>query len=268
MGKALVTTWLALAALPAVTGLPMTGDRAAASPVSTQPLAADEVLVELSASGEAVSPADLAIVTIPFTARAATDEAARRGYEAQAARMRAEARAAGAAGDDVEIQPPVSMGLMADYADAEMDTVLEPESADVPEAEVPEPERSYVVSGGMTIRLRDPARVPDLDRALRAIDDTLTPEILYESSDDGPARRAARAHAITIARADAEAYAAALGLRVVRIVRVSERMGMDLMSLMFSNPVLASLMAQGSHEQGPDIVVRVFVGIDFALAPR
>ena len=265
---ALMMRWLALVALPAVAGLPMTSDRAAASPVSTQPLAADEVLVELSASGEVVSPADLAIVTIPFTARAATDEAARRGSDAQAARLEAAARAAGAAGDNVEIQPPVSMGLMAEFADAEMDMGFDPESVEVPEVETSEPGRSYVVSGGMTIRLRDPARVPELDRALRAIDDTFTPEVLYATSDDRPARRTARAQAIAAARADAEAYAAALGLRVVRVVRVTERLGMDLMSMMFSNPMLATLMEQGSRAQGPDITVRVFVGIDFALAPR
>jgi hypothetical protein len=32
--------------------------------------------------------------------------------------------------------------------------------------------------------------------------------------------------------------------------------------------MLATLMEQGSRAQGPDITVRVFVGIDFALAPR
>jgi uncharacterized protein YggE len=134
------------------------------------------------------------------------------------------------------------------------------------EAAAPEP--SYVVSGEIAIRLSDSSQAEAVDAALRAVDSSLAPNVAYTVSDDGPARRGARADAIAAARADADAYAAAMNMRVVRIVRVTERIGMDIMSMLIGNPALAQLMEQVAQPDGPDQVVRAFVGIDFALAPR
>jgi uncharacterized protein YggE len=263
-----------LAALPAMAGVPMP-QGAAASPVSTQPLAANEVLVELSATGEATSRADLATLTYSFMSRGATEADARRAHDARVARLREAGRAAGA---EIEVADPVSLGptpddamtmdtidMAADAVEAAADAV-ETAADEAPE-EPPIPE---AVQGTVTFRIRDIDRVDPLNQALIAdgAQDGFVPEVAYSVGDDSGARRRARADAITIARADAEAYAAAMGMRVARIVRVSERSGMDLMSLMFSNPVWAQQIEQLGQPQGPDISVRVIVGVDFALAPR
>jgi uncharacterized protein YggE len=70
------------------------------------------------------------------------------------------------------------------------------------------------------------------------------------------------------ARADAEAYAASLGLRVVRVVRVTERMGLDLISLLVSNSSLLTSMFQPTRALGPEIPTFVTVGVDFALGAQ
>lgn len=251
----------------AAAGVPAMGGEAAANPVSTQPLAANEVLVELTATGEAVTRADLATVTVQFVCRGATDGEARRAHDARVEQIRAAARSAGAAATDIEAAPGTSMGMMADFVDVDM-RMPEDVGVEEPAETAAPPPASYVVSGEVTVRLRDPARVPALERALREVDETMTPNVAYSATDDTTARRQARAQAIAAARADAEAYAAALGLRVVRVVRVTERVGMDLMSMLISNPQLAAEMERGMRSEGPDIPVQVVVGVDFALAPR
>lgn len=274
MRKRIIAAAAGLAALPAVAGVPMP-QGAAASPVSTQPLAANEVLLELSATGEAVSRADLATLTFSFMSRGATEEEARRAHDERIARLRSAGQAAGAV---VEVDEPVSLGPTPDFSmmmttvDESTDMGPDPgEPAEqAAEAAVDEPATTEAVQGRVTYRVRDLARVEALNQALlnEGSEDGIVPEIAYTVGDDAPARRAARADAIAAARADAEAYAAAMGMSVARIVRVSERSGMDLMSMMFSNPALAQQFEQMGQMPGPDIPVRVVVGVDFALAPR
>ena len=257
-----------LAALPAVAGVPMP-QGAAASPVTTQPLAANEVLVELSATGEAISRADLATLTYSFMSRGATEGDARRSHDERVARLREAGRVASA---EIEVADPVSLGPTPDYSAMTMDTLdMSADMGPDPAETVPEePATTEAVQGTVTFRVRDIARVDALNQALvnDGAEQGIVPEIAYSVSDDSAARRQARAAAIAAARADAEAYAAAMGMRVARIVRVSERSGMDLMSLMFSNPTWAQQIEQMGQPQGPDIQVRVIVGVDFALAPR
>src|SRR5688572_23411343 len=83
-------------------GIPL-GSAARASPVSTQPLAAHEVLLEVSASGTATSPAELATLTGMLSTRGATEAEARRAREADVRRIIAAARRAGVAASDVTI---------------------------------------------------------------------------------------------------------------------------------------------------------------------
>jgi uncharacterized protein YggE len=96
----------------------------------------------------------------------------------------------------------------------------------------------------------------------------------YSLSDDRPARRAARAEALEQANADAEAYAAGLGLRVARVVRVTERIGLESLSLLSDAServrlAMRSPVAAGASEgREPEIRTSVVVGVDFALAPQ
>jgi uncharacterized protein YggE len=274
-----------MAALPALAGVPM--DSAAdASPVTTQPLAANEVLLEISALGTATSRAELATVTGSLASHGATEAAARRERDAQIRRVTAAARRVGVAAADLMIGEAETISDMAmtdmgmdmqpeDTAEAAMDAAANAaaDAADVestscntcPASTDPE----FMLSSGVEVRLRNPDKVGELTQALQEAGVEVLAEPVYAAGDQSEARRTARAQALASARADAEAYAATLDLRVVRVVRVTERMGMDLMSLMLSeSSPLRRLFQNQEQSQGPDIPTYVAVGVDFALGPQ
>ena len=89
----------------------------------------------------------------------------------------------------------------------------------------------------------------------------------YALSDETGARRAARADGLAHARADAEAYAASLRMRVSRMVRVSERVAADWSSFQAMQDWIQRVAGlRGSAN--PDIETQVRVSVDFALAPQ
>jgi uncharacterized protein YggE len=78
--------------------------------------------------------------------------------------------------------------------------------------------------------------------------------------------------AIRRARADADAYAATMNMRVARVLRVTERGGFDMMSAMVGiDSVLTRQMEArmgGRGRSSGQIETVALVGVDFALAPR
>ena len=128
-----------------------------------------------------------------------------------------------------------------------------------------------MLSSQVELRLRDPRQGRRVDPGCcdAGVDISFAAPA-YAAGDQNAARRAARAEAIAAAREPMpKPMRPSLGMRVVRVVRVTERMGMDLMSLAMgaSSPLLA-MMQQHERAQGPDIPTYVAVGVDFALAPQ
>jgi uncharacterized protein YggE len=153
---------------------------------------------------------------------------------------------------------------VAEAADAE-DAAVEEASCNA--CSVPaEPE--FILSSAVEVRLRNLDKVAELTQALQEAGVEIYADPVYAPGDQSAARRTARAEAMATARADAEAYAASLGLRVVRVVRVTERMGLDLVSLLVNNASLLTSMFQPARAQGPEIPTFVTVGVDFALGPQ
>jgi uncharacterized protein len=240
----LVTVLAAAAALPSA---------AFPQPVVTQPLARGEVLLEVNAVGSARTSAVLATVSAHVISSGNTEAEAQSASEAALRRVAAAARSIGVAEDDIEITsmavPVVRTSMVA------------------PPGTAPPPQPPPVAVGGrIEIRLRAPDRTAALQRALEQAGAEVSPPA-FMPADDAAARRAARAEALATARADAEAYAAELGMRVLRIVRVTERTGMDWLSLMMGNepPWMGRRNRTGAVAEAE---TRVIVGVDFALAPR
>ncbi|HEY0114094.1 MAG TPA: SIMPL domain-containing protein [Allosphingosinicella sp.] len=238
------------------------GGSTAASPVQTQPLAANEVLLEVNASGIETSRADLATITFRLSGHGSTEAAARADHDAAVRRVREAAGAAGVATADIEVNP--ASGASAAYAT--LRDALNVETRPAGDGTAPQEE----MSSSVEIRLRDMARLDELTRALEAAGAQAIGRPSFTVRDDSAARRAARTSALARARADAEAYAASLNMRVARIVRVTERGGMDFMGLVMG------AMSGGSQLQifermerpGPEVPSLVMIGVDFALAPR
>jgi uncharacterized protein YggE len=223
------------------------------TPVRTAPLAPGETLLELGAVGVASARADLATISISVGAEAPVFEDAQRLSRSRLARIREGMRGAGLPADAVQAgqdQPPGS----------------HPQSFDIAS------NFNNSWSGDtVVIRIADIDRVAAARAALEAegvSHEESAP--VYTVSDDSAALRQARVRAIARIRADADAYAAARGMRVARIVRVSERNGTDLYRLAYRHvrPFRRGERDMFSGREGsPDIDTGVAVSVEFALAP-
>lgn len=229
---------------------------AVAQPVSTQPLAPGEVLLELSAIGTVTTPADTATVNVMLYATGTTPTEALAAAEALMRRVTDLARANGVAAPDMNVRP-----VRDNMSDETMTSNTMMLAEDV----------SPSAAGSIQIRVRNIARLDALVAALSSIERVTVSNPVYALSDAGPSRREARARALATLRADAEAYALAANMRVVRIVRITERTGMDFMGLALGNSDLMRRtmgVGSGNDNNDPDVATFVIVGADFALAPR
>jgi uncharacterized protein YggE len=259
-------------ALPAAAGAQGIGMVVSQSPVSTQPLAPGEVLLEINAMGTVTTHADTATLTIPFDASGVTAADARRAAEGAADRIAAAAASSGVAASDIS-RRPITTGEAAAMAAAMADMARVARSGNarrgamavMPDASAPPQANAH---GEIEITLRDLSRLPGLRRALEAAGAGAAADPTYALSDDRAARAEARAQALAQARASADAYAAALAMRIVRLVRVTERVGVDLVGAMFNDGGRMRQMMRGMEGRSQEIGITVALGMDFALAPR
>lgn len=232
----------------------------AQGPVATVLLAVGEVLLELNSMGSATARADSAEIAV-FIPVEGDDEATRtRLYRRAVDRISAAARSAGA---EITADELVSYDAMANAIDVDMNSTVD---MNIPTEAV------YPSSGGgfAIIRLRNVARVDQLTQSIQQAGGEIT-GTTYRVSDDRAARRQARDNAIAAARAEAEAYAASLGMRVGRIARVTERTQLDFFEMMMTggSETMNAAMAQAvGVSDGRDVQSLARVGVDFILVPR
>ncbi|SFR96278.1 SIMPL domain-containing protein [Sphingomonas jatrophae] len=176
-------------------------------PVAPQPAAVTGTLLAITADGEVVRTPDLAVIGAGVVTQAATAEAAMRDNATRMAATFAALRRAGIAERDVQT---AGIGLQPQYRYAENQ---------------PPAITGYQATNRVTVRFRDVKKAGSVLDALVAaganqIDGpNLTVDRLDEALDE------ARAQAVAKARARAELYAKASGLRVGRIVTISEESG-------------------------------------------
>lgn len=223
-----------------------------------------EVLLEVSGLGLSVSPATSATLTVTATGRGETREAAERAREEEVRRLTAAARAAGGAGTDVRVTPGFTAEIADTFDGAEMNMLGD---EDLNFSVATERQPSFHATSDIEVVLSNPSRARAVAAAIGAagiygIGDS----IVYALADDAAQQRAARAQAIANARANAEAYAASLNMRIVRVLRVTERAGLDFAALAFTQRSAARLVERPSN----DPIIRTFavVGVDFVLAAR
>ena len=249
----------ALLAAPAGAGVPgMMSAGGEGSPVRTHPLAPGEQLLEVGGVGFVFARADLATLSVSISTGGETQTAAHRANQAEVRRAIEALRRAGVPADAIR----TSEGLgFARTVDASM-TIPPPDLLQ---------EAAYDVTT-LTIRLRDIDRVDAVRAALLEAGADNISGPTYTLDERGPARRRAQAQALAAARADAEASAAQANMRIVRLVRVTERVGSDLFTIALNNEALfrgfRNMPAPSEPQTQPDIPVLVLLGADYALAPR
>lgn len=251
----------------------------AAVPAALQaqtPLAPGEVLLELGSIGTASVPADLATIRLAINGSGDTEAAARADLETRYRRIATVARQAGVPAAAISrVEPSQSEDLrILDVPEAPP-----PPSEDGPVGAIVTPPppltplrpraSSHYLSSIVTVRVTDVARVSAIRSALDAAAETQFNGMpAFSLTDSRAARQAARAQALAAVRADAEAYATSLGMRVARIVRVSERTGVGMLPYLLGDPTIPRRLFGPAENLNPNVTVLVVVGVDFALAPR
>lgn len=163
--------------------------------------------LDISATGEVTRVPDIAVISAGVVTRAATAKAALQQAANKMARVRAALRRAGI--EDRDIQT-TNINLNPDYAY---------------ENNRPPRLTGYNASNQVSVRFRDVANSGEILDALVAEGansingPTLTIDKPEAAIDE------ARARAVAVGRARAEMYARSMGLRVVRVVAVSESSG-------------------------------------------
>jgi uncharacterized protein YggE len=230
---------------------------APASAVAVAPLAPGEVLLEVEETGTVTTAGDVAKVVIPVTVFRPTAQEARKAAAAQAGRIADALRAAGIAPADVLVEEGERvMGFVGNEAltaNAEMQAA-HPEAA-------PKGVATYTIE----VQLRDPAAFERLRSAAEAAGATSVARGAFSLADDSGARHAASADAVRRARMDADAYAKTLGMRVGRIVRVTERSGEN--GDGNAQPMFMRMMTGGNSLAAGKVETSVTVDVDFALVP-
>jgi hypothetical protein len=224
-------------------------DLTVAGTVPVTPLGPDEVLLELQVTGISRLPGDVATVAVPVTRTGSTAAEARAALASETDRIAAAARKSGLAAADIRVSP---------REDPRIAFVSEPDPLMVAEGANSLPKR-HSASAFVQITLRDLGRYESLRRSIETAQ-TAVPLPVYGLADPDRGKREARADAIRRARAEAEDYAASIGMRVGRFIRVSAHEIPD-------QWIIMEMMRMASPDGRPptSVETKISLSADFAL---
>lgn len=236
---------------------------AAAQPVSTQPLAANEVLAQTVGVGTATRSATSARLMLQIFGRGSTSAEGRQDLRARSDGVAAALQRLGIATADIGRDVGgTALGFVGNIAGAVPDDDEPPAISTMTGG----PDRRRTAVALMSILIRDIGLV---DRAVDAAQEAgagTTLPVTYRLDDDRAAQVEARGMALREARQQAEGYAATLGMRVARLVRVSE--GPDSAGGTGWTVYAGLVNAMSGEVRRGEVQTRVIVSADFALAPR
>ncbi|MBC9034664.1 SIMPL domain-containing protein [Sphingomonas sp. JC676] len=218
-----------------------------------------ETVFHIAAEGRTRTRADDITLIVSVTGSGDTAEASRR---AAAAKLETLTKALVAAGVDrgsitvSNVRQP--FGFVGNEAYVSENVELPNVTMDVP---APRAKRS---SAMLQIKLSDPARIEAVRAVLDSQGEAMSLPPLLSLKNDSTARRAAATDALARARAEADIYASALGLRVAGIAQLSN---------FASNPgedpnYIQTMLAMQMGDPDNEVVTRARVTVDFILAPR
>ena len=179
-------------------------DARAQSATQTAPLPADATLLSVSAQAQAHRVPDVATISAGVVTQAADANAAMRDNATQMDKVMAAVRGAGIAERDVQTSG-ISVQPQYKYAENSPPTIT-----------------GYQASNTVNIKVRDIGKLGKVLDALVASGANQVNGPSFEIDQPEPAYDEARLAALKKAQARAETYAKAMGLRVRRIVSISE----------------------------------------------
>lgn len=229
--------------------------------------------VEIVATGEFDAPASAYILTATWSATGEDKEAARQAQKDKQADVRGALGSAGVSDSAITITPGTDFTTSYDQSIYSNMVVYDGSeemnmTVDLP-TEDPKPLTS--VTDKLTVRVASFAQVVELREKFAGLDVEVTAATPVLDDPDS-ARRKAKTLALTSARGDADAYAAAMGMRVIRVSRISEAGNglllpglQDKMSRLFSGGPEAMMRM---FEPKPGFVhIEVSIIVEFELIP-
>ncbi|HEX4738923.1 MAG TPA: SIMPL domain-containing protein [Allosphingosinicella sp.] len=218
-------------------------------------LAPGEVLMQVQASGEARTRPDVMSINAGVVTTGQTAKAAVAANNTLANRLLDAVRGQGVAPKDVQTQE-LSVRPQFDRTD------------ETRASETGRPPRivGYIATNNLTLTLRDLGKAPDIVDALFEAGANNVQGPNFSLSHPEPAQAEARRAAVAAARAQADEYASALGMRVSRVLRVSERGAFEQEARNGTIMVTGSRIPRTPLEPG-EITTRITVWIDFAMVP-
>ncbi len=227
------------------------------------------VTVEIVATGDVDAPASSLTLLVGFTVSGKTqadaDHAKADRYAAIAQLLQREGVAAGAT-SDMDENELMRSGMM--FSEAVTIPVI-PDDKAAEGAANDQPEAHAI--GGQSIRVATLAQAMRVRKDLDALGVRVA-EPSAQLDDAEPFRREAKAKALANARQDAELYAHELGLRVIRVARISEAGNSVLLpglqhQMERSMPMGPGSMRQATNVQLPGTVhVDATIIVEFVLA--
>jgi uncharacterized protein YggE len=227
---------------------------------TSPPLRADEIPVEVVATGVSVLPADKATVTLNLRKTRATNREARDNVRRLADQLTAELVQLGLSRQSINFEEPTNRpGFIGNEAVSEMmEGMGQATSARKTPASANASLELTISEMGLLPRLRD---------LIDQRDAVVMENPAFSLSDDRRARNAAIHDGTGKARLDADAYASALGMRVRRVVRAKDQAAQP--SLLFPDydKMVDKFIGQSDVKAGM-VKTSVRVIVEFALAPR
>ena len=223
---------------------------AQAGPIAQPRLEPGEALLRIEARGSHVSTPDVMRMTVGTVTVGRTAREATNANNEVAARLIAAARALGVERRDIQT------------SSLSVDPQMDEEKADR-EGRAPRI-TGYVAKNLLELRIRELGRAPEMIDALFEAGANSVDGPTFSLSDPRPAEREARRKAVAAAREQAETYAEALGMRIVRVLQLSEA---SETAFMGANSLNVGLFSTASVESGV-LQTRITVNVDYAMVPR
>jgi uncharacterized protein len=217
-------------------------------------LAPGEVLLQVAAEGEHLARPDVVSVRAGVVTTGRTAKQALAANAELANRLLDAVRAAGVQPRDIRTS---ELSVSPQFA---------PERREGPDDEGLRTIVGYFARNTLSLRLRDLTKAPEIVDSLFAAGANEVRGPTFSLSDPAPATRAARQAAVAAAMLEADTYAEALGMKIARVLRVSERGD-------FRNEDGDTIVVTGSRTRSTpmepgEIAITGRVWIDYALVPR
>lgn len=238
--------------------------------------------VEILANGDIDIPASRFVLRIDWSSKGEDEDAARKAQAEQLVNVRKTLSGLGISDTAIDITEGTDVVTGPDYGSedwamtntVETVVVLPEDEANAAMIDDYSPTPVSRISDYAIVRLTSLAQVMEVQKALAPLGAKVT-AITPSLDDPDGARRQAKAKALAAARADADAYASILGMRVVRVVRISETgnglflpgFQEKLQQMMIGGPAAMRTMFGASDMKPGFVHVEASLVVEFELAP-